>query len=76
MDSALRHCCRHRLRSPPWNDRAPVRQELFGVENYHLIEEQIRKIRDDLPRCLKAWVATPMMLRACRKTAASPAFAP
>lgn len=106
-----RHVLRHRSLSPPWNDTAPVREDLFGVErlelhaeslaaaqavtsrppavlslharlnnnatvllaayrasaaelergqgvvpaaewlldNYHLVEEQIREIRDDLP---------------------------
>lgn len=106
-----RHVLRHRSPSPPWNDTAPVREDLFGVErlelhaeslaaaqavtsrppavlslharlnnnatvllaayrasaaelergqgvvpaaewlldNYHLVEEQIREIRDDLP---------------------------
>jgi cyclic beta-1,2-glucan glucanotransferase len=111
MNSILRHALRHRHPSPPWNDKAPVREELFGVErleqhaeslaaaqpvttrppvvlslhtrlndnaavllaayrasaaelesgrgvvpsaewlldNYHLVEDQIREIRDDLP---------------------------
>nr|WP_297459935.1 glucoamylase family protein [uncultured Halomonas sp.] len=111
MDSILRYVRGYRSSSPPWNDKAPVRQELFGVErleqhaqglaaaqpvttrppivvslrtrlndnaavllaayrasaaklasgqggvpaaqwlldNYHLVEEQIREIHDDLP---------------------------
>ncbi|HSS63278.1 MAG TPA: glycosyl transferase, partial [Gammaproteobacteria bacterium] len=111
MNSILRHTLGHRPPLPPWNDRAPVREELFGVErleqhakslaaaqpvttrppvvlslhtrlndnaavllaayrasaaelesgrgvvpaaewlldNYHLVEDQIREIRDDLP---------------------------
>jgi cyclic beta-1,2-glucan glucanotransferase len=111
MNSIIRYALGHRSPSPPWNDKAPVREELFGVErleqhaeslaaaqpvtkrppavlslharlkdnaavllsayrataaelesgrgvvpasewlldNYHLVEEQIREIRDDLP---------------------------
>ncbi len=111
MNSILRHALGRRSPSSPWNDNAPVREELFGVErleqhaaslaaaqavtarpsavfslharlkdnaavllaayrataaeleggrgvvpasewlldNYHLVEEQIREIRDDLP---------------------------
>ena len=111
MNSILRRALRHRPPPPPWNDEAPVREELFGVErleqhakslaaaqpvttrppvvlslhtrlndnaavllavyrasalelesgrgvvpaaewlldNYHLVEEQIREVRDDLP---------------------------
>ncbi len=111
MNSFLRYALGHRSPSPPWNSKAPVREELFGVErleqhaeslaaaqpvtkrppavlslharlkdnaavllaayratsaeleggrgvvpasewlldNYHLVEEQIREIRDDLP---------------------------
>ena len=111
MNSILRYALGRRSLSPPWNDEAPVREELFGVErleqhaeslaaaqpitkrpppvlslharlkdnaavllaayrataaelesgrgvvpasewlldNYHLVEEQIREIRDDLP---------------------------
>ncbi len=111
MHSILRYAFGHRFTSPPWNDRRPVREELFGVErleqhaeslaaaqtvaakppavlplharldenaavllaayrasaaelergrsvvpaaewlldNYHIVEEQIREIRDDLP---------------------------
>lgn len=111
MTSILRYVLGHRAPAPPWNDKTPVREELFGVErleqhaeslaaaqpvtakppavlslhtrlndnaavllaayrasivemeskrevvpaakwlldNYHLIEEQIREIRDDLP---------------------------
>jgi cyclic beta-1,2-glucan glucanotransferase len=111
MNSILRYVLGHRSPSPPWCDKAPVREELFGVErleqhaeslaaaqsvttkppvvlslhrrlddnaavllaayrasaveleighgvvpaaewlldNYHLVEAQIREIRDDLP---------------------------
>ena len=111
MNSILRHVHGHRSPSPLWDDKAPVRQELFGVErleqhaeslaaaqpvttrppivlslhtrlndnatlllaayrasavelesgrgvvpaaewlldNYHVVEEQIREIREDLP---------------------------
>ncbi len=111
MHSKLRFILARRPPAPPWNDRAPVREELFGVErleqhaeslataqpvtrkpprvfslrgrlddnaavlllayrasavelesgrsivpaaqwlleNYHLVDEQIREIRDDLP---------------------------
>ncbi len=111
MNSILRGALGYRSPSPPWNDKAPVREELFSVErleqhaeslaaaqrvaktpvavlslharlkdnaavllsayratatelesgrgvvpasewlldNYHLVEEQIREIRDDLP---------------------------
>ncbi|HEY9380532.1 MAG TPA: hypothetical protein VIQ01_04720, partial [Burkholderiales bacterium] len=111
MHSILRYAFGYRFTSPPWDDRRPVREELFGVErleqhaeslaaaqpvatkpptvaplharlndnaavllaayrasaeelergrhvvpaaewlldNYHLVEEQIREIRDDLP---------------------------
>ena len=111
MSPPLRRVLRARTPSPPWNDKTPVRQELFGIErleqhagslaaaqpitttpplvlslqsrlngnaavllaayrasamelesgrgvvpaaewlldNYHLVEEQIREIRDDLP---------------------------
>jgi cyclic beta-1,2-glucan synthetase len=111
MNSIFRYARRHRKPAPPWNDTAPVREELFGVErleqhaeslaaaqpvttrppvvlslrtrlndnaavllaayrasaaelesgrgvvpaaewlldNYHLVEEQIREIREDLP---------------------------
>jgi cyclic beta-1,2-glucan synthetase len=111
INSILLYALRHRSPSPPWDDKAPVREELFGVErleqhaeslaaaqpvtqsppvvlslharlnhnaaillaayrasavelesgrgvvpaaewlldNYHLVEEQIREIRDDLP---------------------------
>jgi cyclic beta-1,2-glucan synthetase len=111
MNSILRYVLVPRSPSPPWNDKAPVRDELFGVErleqhaeslaaaqrvttrppvvlslhtrlhdnaavllaayrasaaelesgrgvvpaaewlldNYHLVEEQIREIQDDLP---------------------------
>ena len=111
MNPILRYALGHRSPSPPWNNAAPVREELFGVErleqhaeslaaaqpvtkappavvslharlkdnaavllaayrataaelesgrgvvpasewlldNYHLVEEQIREIRDDLP---------------------------
>ena len=111
MNSILRYALGPRSPSPPWNDKAPVREELFGIErleqhaeslaaaqpittrppvvmslharlndnaavllatyrasavelesgrgmvpaaewlldNYHLVEAQIREIRDDLP---------------------------
>ena len=111
MKSILRFALGHRSPSPPWNDKAPVREELFGIQrleqhaeslaaaqpvttsppavlslhtrlddnaavllaayresaaemdndrgvvpaaewlldNYHLVEEQILEIRDDLP---------------------------
>ncbi|MGA9913870.1 MAG: glycosyl transferase, partial [Paraburkholderia sp.] len=111
MNAILRYVVKHRALSPPWDDIAPVREELFGIErleqhaqslaaaqsvtktppavlslhtrlndnaavllaayrasaaelesgrgvvpaaewlldNYHLVEEQIREIRDDLP---------------------------
>ena len=111
MHFMLRYVLGHRSPSPPWNDSAPVREELFGIErleqhaeslaaaqpvstrpkavwslhkrldynaqvllaayrasamelesgrvvvpaaewvldNYHVVEEQIREIRDDLP---------------------------
>ena len=111
MNSILRYAFGHRSPPPPWNDKAPVREELFGVErleqhaeslaaaqpvttrppvvlslrtrlndnawvllaayrasaaelengrgvepaaewlldNYHIVEEQIREVRDDLP---------------------------
>ncbi len=32
MNSILRQAIRRRPPSPPWNDKAPVREELFGVE--------------------------------------------
>ncbi|MDH3315849.1 MAG: glycosyl transferase, partial [Gammaproteobacteria bacterium] len=32
MNSILRHALGHRIPSPPWNDIAPVREEIFGVE--------------------------------------------
>ncbi len=111
MNSILHRVLRHRSTLPPWNNKAPIREELFGVErleqhgeslaaaqsvttrppvvlslrarlddnatvllaayranaaeldsgrgvvpaaewlldNYHIVEEQIREVRDDLP---------------------------
>ena len=36
MATAVRHCFKCKTHLPPWDDRSPVREELFSVERLEL----------------------------------------